>query len=159
MELPEDNVEDFEVLVEYIFHHSAGDRLSVSNSGRDTIECCLSFLEYADKYNLGDVSGGLYEPIRNALEEYGSSVFKPEHIETVFCLTKDGNYPRELMAEAALAFQDNYASTWKAGTVSFERQEREVEGFQCAIYQALKRMSFNYQDPFKARGHRRYFVP
>ncbi|TGO45509.1 hypothetical protein BCON_0386g00010 [Botryotinia convoluta] len=104
MELPEDTVEDFEVLVEYIFHHGVGDKLSISKHGRHAAEHCISFLKYADKYDLGDVSTLVYDALRPALIEGGASAFNSSFIEVVFSLTEDGNCLRALMADAALPF-------------------------------------------------------
>ncbi|KAI9649597.1 hypothetical protein NHQ30_002178 [Ciborinia camelliae] len=158
MELPEDTVADFEVLVEYIFHHGFGDELSISKYGKNAIERRLSFLEFADKYDLGDISPILYRSIRDTPVYYGQSIFKPEYIETVFSLTKDGNRLRELMADAVLAFQeDGRRAILDFKIVSFEEQEAKVEGLEAAIYRRLmKKLNCRYDNPFN-RENNKYF--
>ncbi|ESZ97810.1 hypothetical protein SBOR_1819 [Sclerotinia borealis F-4128] len=151
MELPEDTVEDFEVLIEYIFHHSVGDQLSVSKCGQNTAERCISFLKYADQYDLGDVSTSVYDALRPALLKYGVSAFKPEFIETVFSLTRDGNCLRQLMADAALSYQGEQKGEYpNYEMVTFEKQEAEVEGFESALYRQLRlpRVIEDYWSPF-----------
>lgn len=152
MELPEDSLEDFEVLVEYIFHHGVGDKLSITNYGENTAERCISFLKYADKYDIGDVSTPVYDTLRPALIKYGASAFKPEFIEIVFSLTRDGNCLRQLMVEAALSFQGVHQKNY--GMISFEKQESEVEGFESALYRQLRKpgVIILYRPPFDPTG-------
>ncbi|KAF7932397.1 hypothetical protein EAE99_003637 [Botrytis elliptica] len=150
MELPEDTVKDFEVLVEYVFHHGVGDKLSILKHGRHAAEHCISFLKYADKYDLGDVSTLVYDALRTALIEGGASAFEPSFIEVVFSLTEDGNCLRALMADAALSFQgDTLGKSPNFFVINFEKQEAEVEGFKSALYRQLKKsVSSGYWVPF-----------
>ncbi|KAF5871314.1 uncharacterized protein Bfra_007830 [Botrytis fragariae] len=157
IELPEDTVEDFEVLVEYIFHHSVGDKLSISKNGRNAAERCISFLKYADLYDLGDISTLIYYELRSALIEGGPSAFKSSFIEVVFSLTKDGNCLRALMADAALSFQGEHLGRFPNSVkIGFEKQEAEVEGFGLAIYRQLKKAGVVcvYESPFDSRNYK-----
>ncbi|KAF7889015.1 hypothetical protein EAF00_009315 [Botryotinia globosa] len=151
MELPEDTVEDFEVLVEYVFHHGVGDKLSISENGRHAAKLCISFLKYADQYDLGDVSTLVCDALRSALMVGGASAFEPSFIEVVFSLTKDGNCLRELIADAALSFQGEKFSVYpEFRKANFKKQESEVEGFAVALYRQLKKISVGciYRPPF-----------
>src|ERR1039457_3672960 len=56
MELPEDDVEDFDVLEEFVVKGHASEILSCEEAGEDAAKKCIHFLKYADKYDLGDVS-------------------------------------------------------------------------------------------------------
>ncbi|TGO37237.1 hypothetical protein BHYA_0102g00230 [Botrytis hyacinthi] len=128
MELPEDTVEDFEVLVEYAFHYG-----------------------YADQYDLGDVSTLVCDALRPALMEGGVSAFESSFIEVVFSLTKDGNCLRELIVDAALSFQGEKLSVYpKFRKANFKKQESEVEGFALALYRQLTKFSVGciYRPPF-----------
>ncbi|TEY51226.1 hypothetical protein BOTCAL_0269g00090 [Botryotinia calthae] len=157
MELPEDNVENFEILVDYIFHHSVGDKLSISKNGPHAAERYISFLKYADLYDLGDVSTLVYDPLRSALIEGGPSGFKSSFIEVVFSLTKDGSCLRALMADAALSFQGEYLEIHlNSVKISFAKQEAEVEGFGLALYRQLKkpRVVCVYESPFDPRNYK-----
>lgn len=151
MQLPEDTVEDFEVLVEYAFHHGVGNKLSISENGRHAAKRCISFLKYADQYDLGDVSTLVCDALRPALIEGGASAFEPSFIEVVFSLTKDGNCLRALIADAALSFQGDDLSEYPQHLkISFKKQESEVEGFALALYRQLKKHSVGciYRPPF-----------
>ncbi|TGO87130.1 hypothetical protein BPOR_0248g00040 [Botrytis porri] len=157
MELPEDTVEDFEVLVEYVFHHGVGDKLSISKHGQHAAEHCISFLKYADKYDLGYVSTLVYGALRPALIDGGASAFNSSFIEVVFSLTEDGNCLRELMADAALSFQGETLGNYrKSVKINFEKQEAEVEGFTSALYRQLKQsgVSCRYNAPFYPKIYR-----
>ncbi|KAF7944248.1 hypothetical protein EAE96_010650 [Botrytis aclada] len=149
MELPEDTVEDFEVLVDYIFHHSIADVLSIEKCGKSAVRRSISFLSFADKYDLGDVSSAVYTTLRPVLVQYRASVFKAEYIEITFSLTKDGNCLRELMAQAALSFSGRRYSH-NSSQMSFQKQEHGVEEFGLAIYRVLKasELATRYSDPF-----------
>ncbi|TGO69604.1 hypothetical protein BOTNAR_0009g00510 [Botryotinia narcissicola] len=151
MELPEDTVGDFEVLVEYVFHHGVGDKLSISEDGRHAAKRCISFLKYADQYDLGDVSTLVCDALRPALIEGGASAFEPSLIEVVFSLTKHGNCLRELIADAALSFQGEELSAYpEFRKANFKKQEFEVEGFAVALYRQITKLYVGcmYRSPF-----------
>ncbi|TGO19288.1 hypothetical protein BTUL_0005g01370 [Botrytis tulipae] len=152
MELPEDTVEDFEVFVDYIFHHSIADVLSIERCGKAAVRRSISFLSFADKYDLGDVSSAVYTTLRPALVHYRASVFEAEYIEIIFAVTKDGNCLRELVAQAALSFSGKRRGAWgnSPKIPAFQKQENEVEGFGLALYRALKasELETRYNDPF-----------
>ncbi|CCD47949.1 hypothetical protein ACHAPC_008006 [Botrytis cinerea] len=157
MELPEDDVENFEILVDYIFHHSVVDKLSISKNGPHVAERCISFLKYADLYDLGDVSTLVYDALRSALIDGGPSAFKSSFIEVVFSLTKDGSCLRALMADAALSFQGEYLESHPNSVkISFAKQEAEVEGFGLALYRQLKKPGVVcvYESPFDPRNYK-----
>ncbi|KAK6595638.1 hypothetical protein H4I96_09957 [Botrytis cinerea] len=157
MELPEDDVENFEILVDYIFHHSVVDKLSISKNGPHAAERCISFSKYADLYDLGDVSTLVYDALRSALIDGGPSAFKSSFIEVVFSLTKDGSCLRALMADAALSFQGEYLESHPNSVkISFAKQEAEVEGFGLALYRQLKKPGVVcvYESPFDPRNYK-----
>ncbi|KAJ8068276.1 hypothetical protein OCU04_003843 [Sclerotinia nivalis] len=149
-DLPEDSVDDFEVLVEYILRHDISYTLSISNCGMNTAERCISFLKFADKYDLGNISNAMYKVLRPALIKYGKNYFKASYIEEVFALTKSGDCLRELMADAAISFGGIELSRAFGKPVLFQKQESEVEGFAPILFQQLMKttLAMKIMDPF-----------
>jgi hypothetical protein len=49
LELPEEAVEIFEVLLEFMQRHSVSDILSVKENSEESAQQCIDFLEYAEK--------------------------------------------------------------------------------------------------------------
>lgn len=91
MECPEDTVEDFEVLLEYILYSNATNALSITKNAENTADGCISFVVFADNYDLGDVSSDVYSLLRPALVKYGKSGFKATYIEDLFGATRQGS--------------------------------------------------------------------
>ncbi|CAD6445086.1 d12c667d-ffa0-4ba7-ac19-746dd072bc88 [Sclerotinia trifoliorum] len=148
--LPEDSVDDFEVLVEHILRHDISYTLSISNCGTKTAERCISFLKFADKYNLGNISNAVYHVLRPALIKYGKDHFKASYIEEVFGLTKSGDCLRELMADAAISFGGIELSRAFGKPGLFHKQEIETVGFASVLFQQLieTTRTLKIMDPF-----------
>jgi len=70
LKLPEDKVDDFEVLLEYMLRGQISEVFEVkkNQSASVAVQRCVNFLEYADKYELGDAAcTEIYEPLKKAL--------------------------------------------------------------------------------------------
>jgi len=87
--LDEDKVADFSILLEYMYHGVLPPPLQVRQKGQKGVERCMTFLEYADKYNLGCIGDIVAEPLRLAAAEGGN--FKPGHVELVFRVSPIGS--------------------------------------------------------------------
>jgi hypothetical protein len=135
IDLDQDNIEYFNILVEYM---SSGfvmcNALHVFRDGPAGMQECMNFLDYVDKYGMGDAAFAVYE----SLEKVISSLYtfcngfklgvriQPCHVETVFRVTPPGHPLRSLIAKAAL-------STAGLTGATFFQQEREVEGFAAEL--------------------------
>lgn len=128
LEMPEENVNDFEVLVEYIMRSTIpaqknADTKRTVEGNKATIAQCLNFLECAQRFELGDVSEVLYGPFSKAVSDLachkrrmdGSSSSRTtkkvpqcgiqgEDIERVYSLCSAGGRLRTLVAQAALSY-------------------------------------------------------
>ncbi|APA15237.1 hypothetical protein sscle_14g100070 [Sclerotinia sclerotiorum 1980 UF-70] len=148
--LPEDSTDDFEVLVEYILRHEISYTLSISNCGTNTAQRCISFLRFADKYDLGNISNAVYNVLRPALVKYGKNYFKASYIEDMFALTRTGDRLRELMADAAISFGGIELLRAFGWPGLFHEQESEVKGFSPVLFQQLMKatLTIKIMDPF-----------
>ncbi|KAI9641178.1 hypothetical protein NHQ30_009978 [Ciborinia camelliae] len=151
MELPNDTVDDIEVLIEYILYNTVADALSITNCGKKTVERCISFFLFADKYDLGDVSTLIYSALRPALIKYGEGCFKEQYIEDVFNLTEDGNCLRELVVDAAISLESiKIIEGIKLKPKAVQAIAKKVEGFTEALfYRFMEHSRFTILlDPF-----------
>lgn len=161
MELANDTVEDFHVLIEYILHHSIANVLSIAKCGKNTAERCISFFKFADKYDLGDVSQAVYDVLRPAFVKYGQACFDAKYIEVVFKLTRDGNCLRELIVDAAIVFGGNviqrqgyYSMNCFGVPHAYQELEDDVEGFTLLMLRRLVKMLIpiiHLEDPFSGK--------
>ncbi|PVH86916.1 hypothetical protein DL98DRAFT_582234 [Cadophora sp. DSE1049] len=100
LELLEDDVEDFEILLEYLLRGSLQlDDIKVKGEAAKLNDMCrryMELLEYADKYNMHHGIGELlYEPLKARLA-YDNRIL-PRDVELVFRVLRKGNKLRELI--------------------------------------------------------------
>jgi BTB/POZ domain len=132
LNLPDDDVADFSILLEYMLHGSMPSPLEMELTGQEAITRCMAFLEYADKYNLGAIGDVICEPLRKAAHKYGGGKIEVSHIELVFRVSPADSLLRTLIAEAAL-------STYgiKGCISKFPKQLGETPGFAILLLKQI----------------------
>lgn len=135
IDLDQDNLDYFHVLVEYM---SSGfimaNALIVYQDGPAGMQACMDFLDYVDKYGMGDAAFAVQESLERVIcslytfcNGYKLGVrIQPCNVETVFRVTPPGHPLRSLITKAAL-------STAGMTGAMFEKQENEVEGFAAEL--------------------------
>jgi hypothetical protein len=106
LNLDSDNVEWFEVLLEYMLFGRATTPPSLSTCHPSiTLDVCLDFLEYADKYNLGSVCDVVYDPLRAAFTSrfHTPNPISIDQADRIFRIAPKGSRIRPLVAEAIIS--------------------------------------------------------
>lgn len=144
LDLPEDKVDDFEVLLEFMLRGTLAGSLQVQETGGQAIRRCIEFLEYADKYDLGAATcEAVYEPLKKALlDPYKGKVTKaprtvikpvviprpgviiPDDIRTVYRIAGPESPLRTLVTQGALS-----AYGVKECVVHYKNPIAEIPGF------------------------------
>jgi hypothetical protein len=108
LELPEDKVEDFEVLLGYMLRGTITESLTVTEKGGLGIRRCM---EYAAKYDMDKACTAVYEPLREILENKASpQQITLKDIEVVFRVAPKSSPIRSLIARGALAVMGSFRS-------------------------------------------------
>jgi hypothetical protein len=146
--LPDDDVSDFKILVDFMLmlHGTVPPSLKATGTPQQVVKRCMDFLEYADKYKHGAISDVVYEPLKAALTmEYGCFVdmISTSQIELVFRIAPAGSRVRSLIAQAVLSRNGIKA----LGKV--EKQYMEVEGFASELLRQIisTGTAFKWTDP------------
>lgn len=153
LELPEDKVDDFEVLLEYMLHGTVG-TLVVRKTCGQAIKRCMEVLEYADKYNLAETGDAVYDPLKAALTDiatpnhgFYAPPYHPYEItssdaETVFRIAPPGTRLRELLVQGVI-------STRKSSALELRKWETEIAGYAEEMLRQLRRglSTTLYSDP------------
>jgi hypothetical protein len=127
LDLPEDRVNDFEVLLEYMLRGQVSGCFEVQETGGAAVQRCIDFLEYADKYELGAATCDVvYEPLKKALSTPAvKSLPRPDpskrrtnditegDIELVYRISPADSPLRTLVAQAALSAKGILGSSVK----------------------------------------------
>jgi hypothetical protein len=123
--LPEDNVEDFEMILEYMLHGTARP-IAMEETGTEGVKRCMEVLEYAGKYNLGGVCEAVHDPLKAALvQQNDPSGWASSRV------TIEASQIELVMAQAALSAKGIYF------TSDFEKQMQEVEGFALELFRQM----------------------
>lgn len=145
LNLPEDEVVDFEVLLEYMLYGNMPRPLKMVEKGPAAVKRCMDFLVYADKYNLGVIcDGAIYKPLKAALTENYTTptvnnkirVKGPPKITAIeigltFRIAPAGSSLRKLVAQASLSAIGVHKSC------KFAEQEEQIDGFASEFLQQL----------------------
>lgn len=144
LEILEDRVEFFELLLEYMYHGNITPGISsdknweVVQTKQDaswglewdvdlTVRKCIDFIAYANFYDLGPAGMAVYETLKKSFENRAQ--LKVDHIETIFHLTPPNPKLRSLITSVALCQQGPTGQGLK-------HLESELEGFaQEMLYQ------------------------
>lgn len=144
--LPNDNAEDFDLLIDYITRGTipgtTPDTKRTIEGNKAAISKCLRFLNITNKYSLGDLSEFLYDLLHKALCDLANHKHRNDivdmkriaksglrcgvegtDIESVFELCLAGNRLRTLMAQSALSF------CGLKGLKVWDEQTNNVQGF------------------------------
>lgn len=137
LELPEDNIDDFEILIEFML---SGCRPNIKAVSGEPINVCMDFIAYADKYARGGIFCELlYGKLEVNLAESAiiSLVylgrFKPSHVELVLRVTKAGSPLRTLVV------RDVLSSKGLMGMKKLKRLERETPEFAYEMLQQIRK--------------------
>ncbi|KAE8448422.1 hypothetical protein EG329_009487 [Mollisiaceae sp. DMI_Dod_QoI] len=156
LELLDDHVEDFDALVDYILNRTipaqkhANTKRNIEGN-KATITQCLRFLVYANRYELGDVSEVIYEPLHKALYDLAHHKRRidagdlsidtnksgqrcgvdGDDLEIVFRTCPAESRLRALMAQAALSFSG------PRGLKEWAEQIENVPGFAGELMEQL----------------------
>lgn len=140
IDLDQDNIEYFNILVEYM---STGmvmcNALYVFRDGPAGMQECMNFLDYVDKYGMGDAAFAVQDSLERVIRSlytycngYKLGVrVQPCHVETVFRVTPPGHPLRTLITKAAM-------STAGMTGAFFHQQEQEVDGFAAALLTQMR---------------------
>jgi hypothetical protein len=144
IDLPNDKTEDWEVLYEFIIRGGLYDGpLECTGTGREVLQRCMAFLEYASHHDMSAIACELiYLPMKGVFTA-GQIVLEGADIEIVFKHSSWGSAIRVLIAQAACQ-----ASGIKSGEM-FSKQESEVQGFALEV---LKQVRLKVSDTTRCRG-------
>ncbi|KAH7418318.1 hypothetical protein BKA64DRAFT_635451 [Cadophora sp. MPI-SDFR-AT-0126] len=110
LELLEDKIEDFEILLEFMLHGSTPDALDLRGAKEGLFTTCMAVILYADKFAMGElICEHLRDRMKAGLKRLAGGPFKPtrvtpDHIELVCRLTRDGSPVRTLLAQEVLSY-------------------------------------------------------
>jgi hypothetical protein len=141
LQLPEDRVDDFEILLEYMLRGQLSGSLVVKETGGEIIKRCINFLEYADKYDLATATcEAILEPLKKVLGEpqvfarvtwirrqmvtKRENFIMPEDIQTIYRIAPAGSPLRTLVAQGALS-----AAGIRGCHIRFKKQIEECPDF------------------------------
>lgn len=136
LELPDDNVDFFELLVEYMLHGKVEDTEILMNPNNDLIadkDHCIKFIAYVDKYGVGEASSMVEEKLQKILPWLGWTRISGSDVETVFRAVPVGHELRKMITAATLSF-----SAQGQSSVKFRKQELEVDGFAAELLQQMR---------------------
>jgi hypothetical protein len=155
LELPEDKVEDFEILLEYMLRGTITECILFTQKQGQPIQRCMNFLEYADRYSVREAYNAVHEPLKKILEDaaalHDEGLFKgifrtitPSDIELVFRVAPKDSPLRSLVTKGALAAMGSFKSD------AFKKQEQEVDGFAAELLFQIRicvRFSTKWENP------------
>lgn len=137
LELLEDKVKDFDLLLEYMLHRGlVTSELEVtSGSFQSPMKHCMDFIKYASKYNMEEVVAVVYEPLKRTLkdENWLNIAITGDQIETVFRLTPAASPLRTLLTQAVLS------RVGFKGLLRYTKQIDEVHGFGTALFKVMQK--------------------
>lgn len=122
-----------------MLHHTVV-RHDVGNDGGMTLKSCIDFLEYADKYNLGEVGDAVYESLQKALSGNSTSEYTngprphavtPAYAETVFRIMPPGNRLRTLLIQGVTSAKCALIKStgWHMTVFELREWEKKIEGY------------------------------
>ncbi len=135
IDLDQDNIDYFMVLGEYMTTGFVlANALYIARDGPAGMQVCMEFLDYVDKYGMGDAAFAVQESLERVISSlytfcngYKLGVrIQPCNVETVFRVTPAGHPLRSLITKAAL-------STAGMTGFMFLQQEKDVDGFAAEL--------------------------
>ncbi|KAH7360637.1 hypothetical protein BKA65DRAFT_391264, partial [Rhexocercosporidium sp. MPI-PUGE-AT-0058] len=142
LELLEDSVEDFEILLEYMLHGSFPDAID----GRAAkpigafVTTYMAAIAYADKFAMGETFCELLHDkivtavTTNVVISCSNMRVSPAHIELVFRLTQAGSPLRTLLAKVVLS----YTGLRGVKYLAFKDVEKEIPDFALEMLQQIR---------------------
>lgn len=135
--LPEDRVEDFDLLLEYMLHGKITNKVSIKNTDAEGLDECVRFIEYFDKYNLSEAAVVIIEPLQQIIKPgYAqakvSVAIEPSHIERVFQATTSGSILRSLFTQAALSYKG------LQGSGAYQKQVDQIPEFAAEMLRQIR---------------------
>ena len=124
--LKEDAIADFELLLDYILTGSIAAHFDQPESDEAALNKCMTFIEYADKYDVADVGLAVYDALMKILHGNGSVVLKPTHIEIVYAAFPKGHRLRTLIASTAM-------NAIFGNERLYKQQVQDVDGFAAEV--------------------------
>jgi len=141
------------------------DHVKITGRGTTGLQKCMEFVEYTDKYGMGDASKAIHDALYTIVSTKNKSgiylagtTIQLSNVDTIFKVTSPGNPLRPLIAKAAFAVAGMTGN-------AFSKQEREIDGFATELLAimrpALRGMkpdgpsSIEWSDPF-IEGNKRY---
>jgi BTB/POZ domain len=121
LSLPEDNVENFEVLMYYVLTGHVAPQIPIGSDLKEGMETCMNLIEYADKYGLAEASMAVEESLTKILKRTHGDFILPNHIEIIYRAFQHPHILRQTFAAHA-------AHKCLCGA-KFAKQEDEVRGF------------------------------
>ena len=128
--LPEDRVEGFDVILDYMLTGHIPTTFEVKESDKAGLEKCISFTEYADKYSIAEAGMVVYDILIEILQSC-DVILRSNHIKTVFRTFPEKHAMRKLIAKAAL-------NTGFSGKATYNKSELEVDGFAREMLRHLR---------------------
>lgn len=136
IDLPEDNVEHFQALLEVLVGWNPA--YIFTETRQNGVSKCMLFLEYTEKYQVKDAAHPIiYVALRKVFLEWGSRdprqfAILGEDIETVFEACSAGSPLRSLITSAAISFGG------LQNPFRYREQELNVEGFAAEVTQQMR---------------------
>ena len=149
LDLPEDNVEDFELLVEWMVYGILSKETLEKRKQTDWATS-MALIEYADIYGLGEAAEAV--ALNSYKEDFLANVCA-EDISLVFRVFRDGHRLRQIAVQHALRNSCEHYSNNVWGTVApfsaWENEEDTVEGFAAEHLRQLREGAqlIHYIDP------------
>ncbi|KAE8448423.1 hypothetical protein EG329_009488 [Mollisiaceae sp. DMI_Dod_QoI] len=109
LELPEDTVEDFDILLEYMTHTTVSSSAKVVSAiEEDAFDHCIAFLQYIDKYDMKEVTIAVHDSMEKIIKNRpsnrrGAKLATGNNIEIVFSTTSPCSLLRDLIVNTALS--------------------------------------------------------
>lgn len=155
LELPEDNIQDWETLLEFMLRGTVGSLTSTQRRGA-AIQRCMEFLEYVEKYDMAEVSDIVYEPLKAALigsrdQEPIPTLQRPHAVissdaETVFRVAHPGSRLRAVLVQGVI-------SARKDNALDLRQWEQEIHGYANEMIRQIHLYSVTIvaKDPFSGK--------
>lgn len=146
LELPEDEVADFELLIEHLLTGSISMETIKATTKSWNLERCIGFLSYTDKYLLGEVASNVIMDSTKSFLANRSQALKSSQIEVVFRALPAQHPLRVMMVRAAIS----------KGLEPHRYPELELEGFAAEVLEQQREMgqTWSWFDPAQSE-HRK----
>jgi hypothetical protein len=138
--LPEDSIEDFEIVLNYILTRRVATPLELNLHAPNPKQRCIHLINYANKYGVSEAVEKIHDEIAQL---HGARGVKPKLIEAVFRAFPPKHPLRKLIGTIALFH------ILEDGMSDYEKARKEISGFTDEMFDQLcDHVSENNVPPF-----------